>query len=139
MVRRREAAVVADLPLCPKCGSLAVGERCGSCGAQIQRTPPPATEMLSVAVPGLAIEGLETSAKQPELVERTKRVASAYLSLQPSEEAVLHAASRIFAGFVASGIVTDDNQNELSDRSVKLATRMALVIEKYIQSDNEDW
>lgn len=66
------------------------------------------------------------------------RAASAYLALQPSETAVLHAASRIFAGFIATGAVTAENERELSDRAVRLATRMALVIEKYVQSDSEE-
>lgn len=97
--------------------------------------------MLSVAVPGLQLDGVADAGKQaPGLLgEQRHRQASAYLALQPSETAVLHAASRIFAGFAANGQVTDANEKELSDRAVRLATRMALVIEKYVQSDDEDW
>jgi hypothetical protein len=82
--------------------------------------------------------GAVTAAPELESQQR-HRQAAAYLSLQPSETAVLHAASRIFAAFIAHGDVTDANQHELSNRAVMLAVRMALVIEKYVQSDNEDW
>jgi hypothetical protein len=129
------------LPTCPKCNSLAVGDRCGTCGTVL--TPQPASQHLTVAAPGLDLDvGPSASAHahvEPTGGGGTRRQASAYLSLEPSETAVLHAASRIFAAFVTTGVVTDANQHELSDRSVKLATRMALVIEKYIQSDDEDW
>lgn len=91
-------------------------------------------------MPGLQLDDLKTSASTPAVaVEPRHRQASAYLALQPSETAVLHAASRIFAGFVAHGDVTEANEKELSDRAIRLATRMALVIEKYVQSDDEDW
>ena len=129
-----------SLPTCPKCNSLAVGARCGTCGTEIKQPVAALAEMGSVSVPGLEIGGAQAVAAAPGLEPNVRhRAASAYLSLQPSEEAVLHAASRIFAAFVGAGVVTDANQHELSDRSVKLATRMALVIEKYVQSDNEDW
>ncbi len=114
------------LPTCPKCNSLAVGDVCGTCGAAL--TP----QKLELD-PGPSAQ-VETSGSGGG-----RRQASAYLALEPSETAVLHTASRIFSAFVASGVVNDANQHELSDRSVKLATRMALVIEKYIQSDGEDW
>lgn len=126
-----------SMPTCPKCGSLAVGDKCGTCGTALTHSAP---AMGSVAAPGLDLD-LGPSATQHKApgLEPTRARASAYLNLQPSEEAVLHAASRIFAGFIAAGSVTNETQNDLADRSVKLATRMALVIEKYIQSDNEDW
>ena len=136
---------MAEPPVCPKCGSLAVGERCGACGTKIER--PPAGERTSVSIgldltnPAIAMpETADTQVGRPPLTgNKQHRQAAAYLALQESEQAVLHAASRIFAAFVANGSVTDANQLELSDRAVKLATRMAVVIEKYIQSDNEDW
>lgn len=98
--------------------------------------------MLSVSVPGLALDGEATVETPPRAapVKPTQRAqAAAYLVLQPSETAVLHAASRVLAGFIAAGEVNADNENDQADRAVKIATRMALVIEKYIQSDNEDW
>jgi hypothetical protein len=66
------------------------------------------------------------------------RVAGAYLKLEPSETAVLHAASRILAAYIAAGAATAENEQQMADRAVKVATRMALVIDRYIQSDNEE-
>lgn len=94
------------------------------------RPDSPEDEMVLESTPASAASGGDRGAR---------RAAAAYLSLEPSETAVLHAASRIFAAFITSGAVSQANENELSDRAVQLATRMALVIEKYIQSDREDW
>ncbi len=98
--------------------------------------------MLGVAAPGLRFDAAELrdAASAPVVVEEKRhREAAAYLGLQPSETAVLHAASRVFAGFVAGGAINEENENAYADRAVRIATRMALVIEKYVQSDDEDW
>ena len=132
-----------ELATCPKCGAIARGDRCSRCGAEI--TAASTADMLSVSVPGLALDGEPTPDTPPRpalntpVAPQSRQQAAAYLVLQPSETAVLHAASRIMAGFIATGAVTEDNELEQSDRAVRLATRMALVIEKYVQSDNEDW
>lgn len=134
---------MVSLPTCPKCNSLAVGDRCGTCGTVIER-PAPASgsgvEMASVAIPGLGLD-LQNAASDPAANKPLGRTrdAAVYLQLQPSEQAVLHAASRILAGFAAHGTLTKDNEAELCDRSVRLAARMAVVIERYVQSDDEDW
>lgn len=90
-----------------------------------------------------ALETLEPSKPVPQAAglesQKKHRQAAAYLKLEESEQAVLQAASRIFAAYIASGAVDEANQHALADRSVQLATRMAVVVEKYIQSDNEDW
>jgi hypothetical protein len=130
-------------PVCPSCGSLAVGEKCGTCGTAIKRlavVSPATDDRQGVSIGPLPLESMDTTPKAQGLESQRKhRQAAAYLQLHESEQAVLHAASRIFAAFVASGAVTEENQHALSDRSVQLATRMAVVVEKYIQSDNEDW
>jgi hypothetical protein len=98
--------------------------------------------MPSIAAPGLALHDLDKTASdgRPALTEDLRhRKAAAYLALQPSETAVLHAASRILAAFIANGTLDANNEQDLANRSVRLATGMAVVIEKYIQSDNEDW
>ena len=132
-----------ELATCPKCGAIARGDRCSRCGAEI--TAASTADMLSVSVPGLALDGEPAPDTPPRpalntpVAPQSRQQAAAYLVLQPSETAVLHAASRIMAGSIATGAVTEDNELEQSDRAVRLATRMALVIEKYVQSDNEDW
>jgi hypothetical protein len=116
---------MADLPVCPRCGKLGVGAQCAHCGAVMEAAAE--EEMVLESAP---------SAVGPR---EERKAAAAYLSLEPSETAVLHAASRIFAAFISSGTVSQANENEVADRAVQLATRMALVVEKYIQSDREDW
>jgi hypothetical protein len=44
---------------------------------------------------------------------------SQYLSLQPSETAVFHCASRIFAAYVCSGKVTDENRNSYCKTAIR--------------------
>jgi hypothetical protein len=127
-----------ELATCPKCGAITRTDPCTRCGADLSDV----SEMLSVSVPGLALDGepaVDTPprAADPKPMQRSQ--AAAYLVLQPSETAVLHAASRVMAGLIANGEVSADNENDQADRAVRIATRMALVIEKYIQSDNEDW
>lgn len=146
---------------CPHCGGQAAGDVCGGCGApltaaaraakvaaQAPRPRPvpvdePEAPMLierARTTGGVAVSG--RGAPDPE-VEHAARArakgAAAYLALQPSEAAVLAAASRIFAAWIAAGKVTDDNERELADRAVKTATRMALVTDRYLQADAEDW
>jgi hypothetical protein len=131
---------MVSAPVCPACGSLGVGERCASCGAKMNHPPAPLrSDMSSVSVPGLELDVAQASATAAPVEDLRHRKASAYLALAPSETAVLHAASRILAGFITAGGVTEANEKDLSDRAVRLATRMALVIEKYVQSDDEDW
>jgi hypothetical protein len=133
---------MTDLPTCPKCGSLGIGERCGQCGAAM----PKREVMASIAAPGLELE-LDPAAVTPATPGgrpgggplARSREAAVYLQLQPSEQAVLHAASRILAGFAAAGTLTPENEQELADRAVRMAARMAVVIERYVQSDDEDW
>ncbi len=60
-----------------------------------------------------------------------------YMSLQPSEMAVFRAAATIFAGYITSGRVTDENENEMMRKSIKVAIKMANTIDKAIASDDE--
>lgn len=121
--RLRRWCVGVEGLACPKCGSLGIGERCFQCGAAMAKPVPAKPEPVAGSVGGTP----------------AKRQAAIYLQLQQSEQAVLHAASRILAGFAANGALTSENENELCDRSVRLAARMAVVIERYVQSDDEDW
>lgn len=64
-----------------------------------------------------------------------KPVAS--LELQPSETAVVHAASRILAALVGAGKLTSDNAAELVRTSVRLAIDLALETDRIVESDDE--
>lgn len=59
------------------------------------------------------------------------------LSLQPSEIAMLGAASRIYAAYLVSGHVTRGSEHEMLDRSLSEALRLAQRIEEAVQSDRE--
>ena len=62
---------------------------------------------------------------------------SQYLSLQASETAVFNCASRIFAAYICSGKVTDENKNEYYKTAIRDAIRMGVIVEKSVQSDEE--
>ena len=83
---------------------------------------------------GWKLKAPSTEAEAPGQV----RQAEAYLSLQPSEAAVLAAASRIYAAHVIANHVTDENEASLAVKSITMAMRMALMTEKRLQSDDED-
>jgi hypothetical protein len=123
--------------LCPACGVPNSGKFCVDCGAAI--APPPvgdgARAELAAAV--AAASSASTGVEHHQGLRGKDAVA--YLSLQPSETAVLHAASRVFAAYVATGRVTDDNEPEMVNRAVRAALRLALVTEKLVQSDDEEW
>ena len=61
----------------------------------------------------------------------------AALKLEGSEIEVMHAASRIFAAFIAAGQLGDDNQEELIERAVRVAVELSRQADLAIQSDGE--
>ena len=111
---------------CPLCGAANQStEFCASCGQRIG----------GVTLP-------EQSATPPTITRSTgarAEAAGAYLKLEPSEQAVFHAASRLFAAYVASGQVTDATEAELMKRAVSRSIQLALFVERSVQSDGEDW
>ncbi len=60
-----------------------------------------------------------------------------HLSLQPSEMAVFRAASNIYAAYVASGKVTEGNENTYMQKVIKEAIHIAYHVEHYVLSDGE--
>ena len=66
-----------------------------------------------------------------------KRQAEHYLDLQPSETAIVHAASRIFAALVAAGKLKDDNAAELVRWSARVATAIGVEVDGLLDSDEE--
>ena len=60
-----------------------------------------------------------------------------YLKLHPSENAVLQSAARIYSGYLAAGMVTDDTEMELTVRSVDIAIRLAGIIDQRVQCEDE--
>ena len=60
-----------------------------------------------------------------------------YFSFQPSEMAVFRAASQIFAAYVSSGKVTEDNKNHYCRIAVRDAMKIGALVEVNVQSDEE--
>ena len=60
-----------------------------------------------------------------------------YLHLQPSEVAVFEAAANIFASYIATNQVTEDNEAEMMKKAIRAAISIARYVEKVVQSDDE--
>jgi len=59
------------------------------------------------------------------------------LKLQPSEAAVFHGATRIYAAYITRGLVTEDSEQEWMAKATREAIQLALTAEEAIQSDDE--
>lgn len=59
------------------------------------------------------------------------------LTLQGSEGVVVRAAADIYAGYVAAGRVPEGGEQVWIDRSVREALRIADLVERSVQSDEE--
>ena len=60
-----------------------------------------------------------------------------YLSLQPSELAVVNAASNIYAAYITAGRVNTGEEKTWMERSIREAIQIAKTTDAAIQSDNE--
>lgn len=108
---------------CSLCGAAnQLDQFCSECGHRVARAPEPEPQPIITRPGG----------------ERAK-AATAYLKLEPSEQAVFHAASRLFAAYIASGQLTDSNEAELMKLAVTRSIQLALLTERSVQSDGEDW
>ena len=59
------------------------------------------------------------------------------LNLQDSEAVVVQTAGTIFAAFVRDGQVSQETEAELIGRSVKIAIRIAKLVDENVRSDQE--
>ena len=66
-----------------------------------------------------------------------KKKSQRYFSLQPSEKAVFKCASQIFAAYICSGKVTEENKKDYYKIAIKDAIRIGQMVEKAIESDDE--
>lgn len=60
-----------------------------------------------------------------------------YVSLQPTESTIVQAAATIYAGYLASGRVSDGGETEWIKQSIKDAIRMARWTDDAVQADTE--
>ncbi len=68
---------------------------------------------------------------------KEKKKSQRYFSLQPSEKAVFKCASQIFAAYICSGKVTEENKKDYYKIAIKDAIRIGQIVEKSIESDDE--
>ncbi len=61
-----------------------------------------------------------------------------FLHLQHSESVVAQMAATVFAGLLQHQNLTAENEDELVERSISIATKLALRAEQVIKSD-EEW
>ena len=60
-----------------------------------------------------------------------------HATLQPSETAIFRAAANIFASYVVSGKVTDENENEMILKAIKTSITICSIVDKNVRSDEE--
>ncbi len=60
-----------------------------------------------------------------------------YASLKPSETAIFRAAADIYAGYVAAGAVTEENEEEMIARCVATSIRLCDAVDNSVRSDEE--
>lgn len=60
-----------------------------------------------------------------------------YLELQHSESVVVHAASRIYAAYIASGQVKEGESSQYMKRAISEAIAIAKATDKRVVSDEE--
>ena len=60
-----------------------------------------------------------------------------YFNLQPSEKAVFRASANIYAGYIAAGKVTPENEADMMKKAISASIAIAHHVEKIVQSDDE--
>lgn len=59
------------------------------------------------------------------------------IKLQHSESVVVHAASRIYAAYIAAGKVSDNSEDEWMKRAIREAVKIAIATDSAVVSDDE--
>jgi hypothetical protein len=65
------------------------------------------------------------------------RQQSPRLQLEPSEAHVVHAASRIYAAYLAAGQVPSGEEAAYIQKSVEEAAHLARLVDQWVVSDSE--
>ncbi len=59
------------------------------------------------------------------------------IKLQHSESVVVHAASRIYAAYIAAGKVSENSEDEWMKRAIREAVKIAVATDSAVVSDDE--
>ena len=62
---------------------------------------------------------------------------STFIRLQPNESKVYHAASRIYASYIASNRAHQENDEQMMLKAVESAIKLAELTDSMVQSDDE--
>jgi len=62
---------------------------------------------------------------------------STFIRLQPNESKVYHAASRIYASYIAANQLNEENDADIMLKSVESAIKLAELTDSMVQSDDE--
>ena len=68
---------------------------------------------------------------------RESTVPKPYVTLKPSEQAILNAAATIYAGYVTAGKVPDGAEKDWLTRSLKEAIALAQLTDDSVMADGE--
>ncbi len=114
---------------CPHCGSPnQLTSFCTGCGQSTASSAPSVSTTSEGAGPTVTRADIARS-----------EAPDAYLKLEPSEAAVFHAASRVFAAYLSNNQVTEETEAAYMKRAVSTAIQLAVLTERRIQSDDEEW
>jgi hypothetical protein len=75
--------------------------------------------------------------KGAQMSAEEKKQGLHYFSLQPSEMAIFRGAAAIFAGYISSGDVNEDNRHQYYKAAVRDAISIGKMVERAVQSDEE--
>ena len=64
-------------------------------------------------------------------------MTKAYITLQQSEAVIIHAASRIYAAYIATSRVPDGEEAQWMERSIREAIQIAEATDAAVISDDE--
>jgi len=64
-------------------------------------------------------------------------MSKTYLKLQQSEGFVIEAAAQIYAAYITSGRLNDENKESLMKEAIRDALRIALTVDETIIAENE--
>ena len=65
-------------------------------------------------------------------------IEQSFLRLQHSESIVCNMASQLLSAYISSGQLTPENEDQLVDRSATLAIKLAVKIDRAVESDDEN-
>ena len=60
-----------------------------------------------------------------------------FITLKPSEQAILGAAATIFAGYASASRIPEDEENKWLKKSLKQALQLAKLTDDSVQADGE--